>query len=337
MKHYTQIWEKEREKIYDWLQRWLNNQEIAEILWRHASSIWRELKRNRSIINPIMNWNPKAKEEENNYHYLPEKANNKYKKRKKEAWKQRPILKWADYFYVIASIKEGYSPEIIVWRMEAEWKWKISHEAIYQFIYNKDFKHLKLWEYLPQRRKKRRPKTWRKGKRTLIPNRVDISLRSEEINTRSEIWHWEWDSIEWKRWTWAWLHVSVERYTRLTRIRKLQQKTAKNTVLAMKDIFSKIPKYLRKTSTLDNWSEFTAWEKIKEEFDMEIYFTHPYSSWEKWTVERINWFIRRFFPKWTDFNTISYEQIQFVEDWINNRPMTCLNFKTPNEVFKESC
>jgi IS30 family transposase len=66
---------------------------------------------------------------------------------------------------------------------------------------------------------------------------------------------------------------------------------------------------------------------------MDIYFTHPYSSWEKWTVERINWFIRRFFPKWTDFTNITDEQIQFVEDWINNRPMTCLNFKTPNEVF----
>lgn len=130
--------------------------------------------------------------------------------------------------------------------MKEEWVWNISHESIYQFIYNKDFKHLKLWEYLPQRRKKRRVKTWRKWKRTLIPNRIDISLRTEEINNRSEIWNWEWDSIEWRRWTWAWLHVSVERYSRLTRVRKLTQKTALNTNNAMIDILSKIPKSLRK-------------------------------------------------------------------------------------------
>jgi len=335
MKNYKHFWEKEREIIYLLLQEWLNKLEIAKKLNRHPSSIWREIKRNSSLLKLSLNWTKEAKENKNNYHYLPDRANNKYKQRKQEAWKQRPILKWADFFYVIENLKKWYSPEIISWRMKEEWVWNISHEAIYQFIYNKDFKHLKLWEYLPQRRKKRRVKTWRKWKRTLIPNRIDISLRTEKINNRSEIWHWEWDSIEWKRWTWAWLHVSVERYTRLTRIRKITQKTALNTNNAMIDILHKIPKKLRKTTTLDNGSEFTAWEKIKEELGLDIYFTDPYSSWEKWTVERMNWFIRRFFPKWTDFNNITEKQIQIVEDWINNRPMTCLNFRTPNEVFQE--
>lgn len=335
MKNYKHFWEKEREIIFLGLQEWLNKEEIAKKLNRHPSSIWREIKRNSSLLKVSLNWTKEAKEEKENYHYLPDRANNKYKQRKKEAWKQRPILKWADFFYVVEYIKKWYSPEIISWRMREERTWNISHEAIYQFIYNKDFKHLKLWEYLPQRRKKRRVKTWRKGKRTLIPNRVDISLRAEEINNRSEIWHWEWDSIEWLRWTSNCLHVSIERYSRLTRIKKLEQKTALNTSLAMIDIMSKIPKEVVKSSTLDNGSEFTWWERVKQEIWLDVYFTHPYSSWEKWSVERINWFIRRFFPKKTDFTNITEEQIQEVEDWINNRPMTCLNFKTPNEVFQE--
>lgn len=336
MLNYKHLWEKERETIYIWLQMYLKQYQIAKIINRHPSTVCREIKRNRVLLSITLNNNPKEKCKKENYHYLPEKANSKYKRRKIEAWKLRPILKWWKIlFFCINQIKLGYSPEIISGKAKDKWVWKISHEAIYQFIYNKNYKYMKLREYLPMQRKKRKPKTWRKQKRTLIPNRIDISLRNEDINNRINIWNWEWDSIEWKRWTWAWLHVSVERYTRLTRIRKINRKTALNTNNAMKDIFKNIPKEFRITTTLDNWSEFTAWEKLKEELEMKFYFTQPYSSRQKWTVERMNWFVRRFFPKRTDFNNITDEEIQLVEDWINNRPMTCLNFKSPNEVYNK--
>ena len=55
---------------------------------------------------------------------------------------------------------------------------------------------------------------------------------------------------------------------------------------------------------------------------------------EKGTVENINGLIRRFFPKGTNFDKISKEEIAYVENWINNRPMKILGFKTPNEVFQ---
>ncbi len=336
MKHYTHLWKKEREIIYIYLEKWFKQNKIAEILWRNPWTISREIKRNKSLLSISFNNNPKKKCKKENYHYLPDRADKKYKERKKQAWKQRPILKNGKIFFsVIEYLKKWYSPEIISWRLEKEWIWKISHETIYKFIYNKDFKHLKLWEYLPRQKKKRKWYTGRKMKRTLIPNRIDISTRGEEINERKIIWHWEWDSIEWKRWTGTCLHVSVERVSRLTRIRKIKRKKAELTNSAIQDIFSTIPKFLRKSITFDNGSEFTGWEKLKEKIWIDCYFTHPYSSWEKWTVERMNWFIRRFLPKWTDFNTITDKQIQDIEDWINNRPMTCLDFNSPNEVFKK--
>ena len=68
---------------------------------------------------------------------------------------------------------------------------------------------------------------------------------------------------------------------------------------------------------------------------MKTYFCEPYSAWQKGTVENINGLIRRFFPKKTDFDFISDAELQFVEDWINNRPMKVLNFKTPNERYQE--
>ena len=185
------------------------------------------------------------------------------------------------------------------------------------------------------RRKKRKKRNWRNIKKTKIPNRIDISVRPDEINDRTLFGNRESDSIEWLRWYGACLHVSVERKTRKTKIRKINRKTAENTNIAMKDIFWNMPRKAILTITPDNWTEFTAREKIRDELWIIFYFTHPYSSREKWTVERINWFIRRFFPKKTDFNTISDEEIQFVEDWINNRPMAVLDFRTPNEAYYE--
>ena len=63
------------------------------------------------------------------------------------------------------------------------------------------------------------------------------------------------------------------------------------------------------------------------------YFCNPYHSWEKGTVENINELIRRFLPKGTDFDTVSEEYIQNIENWINNRSMKILNWKSPNEIF----
>jgi IS30 family transposase len=234
---------------------------------------------------------------------------------------------------VVYYLKLRYSPQIISWTIKEEWYWHISHDTIYKFIYHDDYKHLKLREYLPMRRKRRKKHNWRSVKKTKIPNRIDISMRPEEINNRTLFWNWESDSIEWLRWCGACLHVSVERKTRKTKIKKIRRKTAENTNNAMKSIFQWLPKKAILTITPDNWTEFSWWEKVRDELWINFYFTHPYSSREKWTVERINWFIRRFFPKRTDFNTISDEEIQFVEDWINNRPMAILGFKSPNEAY----
>lgn len=336
MKHYTHFSEKERENLYFYLLEWKKQCEIAVLIDKDSSSISRELSRNSVLISHDFYKNDEKKKNRENYHYLPNKAHKKYLERKSEVWKLWAILKWYKIREkVISYLRLWYSPWIISWRLQKEWIWEISHEAIYQFIYHEDYKHMKLREYLPMRRKKRKKYMWRKVKKTKIPNRIDISERPEEINNRTLFWNRESDSIEGFRSYGVSLHVSVERKTRKTKIRKLKRKTAENTNMAFKDIFWNMPKKAILTITPDNWTEFSSWEKIRDELWIFFYFTHPYSSREKWTVERINWFIRRFFPKRTNFNTISDEQIQFVEDWINNRPMKVLGFKTPNEVYNE--
>jgi IS30 family transposase len=74
------------------------------------------------------------------------------------------------------------------------------------------------------------------------------------------------------------------------------------------------------------------WQKSLGQY---FYFAHPYSSWERGTNENTNGLLRRFFPKGTDFDKVTQEEIDWVVDKLNNRPRKCLGFRTPNEVFWE--
>ena len=89
-----------------------------------------------------------------------------------------------------------------------------------------------------------------------------------------------------------------------------------------------------KSIRYENGYEFQKHEKINKTFNIKSYFCKPYASYEKGTVENINGLIRRFFPKGTNFDTITEEEIVYVENWINNRPMKVLNYMTPEQVFQ---
>ena len=88
------------------------------------------------------------------------------------------------------------------------------------------------------------------------------------------------------------------------------------------------------TITGDNGTEFSNHKTIAEQLGIDFYFTHPYSSWEKGTNENTNGLIRQYFPKGTDFNSISEDMIKLVENKLNNRPRKCLNFKRPSDFLK---
>ena len=125
----------------------------------------------------------------------------------------------------------------------------------------------------------------------------------------------------------------VERVSRYTKIMKTASKTSQATttsiVTALKPLSNNVI-----SITYDNGCEFSQHEKINKELNIKSYFVRPYCSNDKGTVENINGLIRRFFPKGTNFATISDEEIAYVEDWINNRPMKILNYMTPKQIFQ---
>ncbi|MBA3582848.1 MAG: IS30 family transposase [Gammaproteobacteria bacterium] len=71
---------------------------------------------------------------------------------------------------------------------------------------------------------------------------------------------------------------------------------------------------------VDNGKEFAAFQKIEDATQLEIYFSDPYSSWQRGCNENTNGLLRQYFPKGTDFTTITKKQLAQVTRQINNRP-----------------
>ena len=125
----------------------------------------------------------------------------------------------------------------------------------------------------------------------------------------------------------------VERKTRYAILVKLDNKKSKTVRKAFAKKLNKLPLLFRKTMTYDNGTEMAEHKLLTQQTGMDIYFAHPYSSWERGTNENTNGLIRRFYPKKTDFNKVSKEDLFKLQDRLNNRPRKVLGYYTSNEMY----
>ena len=52
----------------------------------------------------------------------------------------------------------------------------------------------------------------------------------------------------------------------------------------------------------------------------DVYFSHPYASWERGTSENQHKLIRRFIPKGSPISDVSENQILRIQRWMNDYP-----------------
>jgi IS30 family transposase len=247
----------------------------------------------------------------------------------------------AVYAYVTEKLRGGWSPEQIAGRLrEVDHKndphWQINHETIYQWIYAQPPKvdGTYWWEYLRRKQKKRKKQKGRTVRRGNIPDRVSISERPDAINSRTELGHWEGDSVEGKRGeSGAGLHTEVERMSRIVKASKVKRLTSRQAYYAQCRIFSSEPACAVKSTTLDNGKETHEHYRLRKKFDMMTYHAHPYSSYERGTNEHGNWHLRYYFPKGTDFATVTRTELQAVVDEINDRPRKIHHYLSAYEVY----
>jgi len=315
-KQYSQITADERDKIAVYLAGGFNYSDIARMLGRNRSSIMREIKRNGSTQYQV---------------YTSMYADKRSIERKSNANRHDRLKDPFIRDYVHQKLKDQWTPELIAGRLEQDHPgYSISHEAVYQYIYQ-DAPELK--KYLPRsHRVRRKRKVGRVNSVNRIPERVSIDQRPQEANDRSQFGHWEADTAV-SRQSLASLAVLAERVSRLTKLKKIDHNNAQDFSSAIIDrLESVVPTKLR-TITYDNGKENVSHQRINASLGTQSFFCNPYHSWEKGSVEHIVGLVRRYLPKKTDFAKVSHRQIAYIEHQLNSRPRKCLNFRTPYEVF----
>ena len=286
-REYKQISYKERVCIELKLKEGKSIREIARLLDRPASTICREVVRNKGGPNP-------------RDHYRSDFAKSQSKFRKSITGRRNKEKSQEELEYTETKLKIGWTPEQISHRIRMDHPGlSISHETIYQYVADKDLMYL-----LPRSRSWKRRKRTHKRKRYHIPNRVGIEHRGDLANSRTEVGHAEIDAIVSSQ-TQVALNVIVDRKTRFVKITKIANLRAETTSEAVIRRLKEYPEGYCKTATYDNGFENRHHEKVNQALKIKSYFCNPYHSWEKGTVENTNELIRRYFPKKTDFATIT--------------------------------
>jgi IS30 family transposase len=312
MSCYTQLTQEERYHISVLCKERFSKAEIARRLKRHQSTIMRELNRNTG-----------------NRGYRAKQAQQKALYRRHTAEKAIKLTH-NTIKLVVKMLKEKWSPEQISGWLK-QMQIRISHERIYQFLLENKRKGGKLYKHLRRSNRKRKKRYGSPERRGQIPDRVSIDERPKIVDAKERIGDWEADTVIGRNHKGA-IITLVERKSKYTLIRKINRKTSHAVNTAISEMVKGIKERFI-TMTVDNGREFAGHKEISSRLNVDVYFAHPYHSWERGLNENTNGLIRQYFPKKTDLRKISNERVLHVQHSLNNRPRKLLNFLTPYEVF----
>ena len=310
---YQQLTENERYQIYIMNKAGQSQKAIADMLGRHPATISREFRRNIGLRG-----------------YRPAQAHRLTQRRRREAYKAHKMTGQVKH-WIEQLLRQELSPQQVVDYLAKHKKISLHHETIYQLIYADKAMGGELYTHLRVASKPYRKRYGHYDRRGRIKNRVSIDERPPVVDRRNRIGDWEGDTVIGKGRKSALLTL-VERKTLYTVIARLTGKRADLLATAALNCMSCFKDKV-KTITLDNGLEFAEHETISHGLEANIYFAHPYASWERGINENTNGLIRQYFPKGTDFNKVTDEQIQHVIDRLNDRPRKTRGCRSPNELF----
>jgi IS30 family transposase len=322
---YRQLTLYERFAIYQLHAAQFGVREIARRVNRDHSTISRELKRNRS---PIC---------EGRYDITF--AHERTMERRQRARHHRRAGDASLRRYVFERLVAHWSPDAIAGRLKLDFprnaSMRMSHEGIYRWIYVDAKAGGSLYQCLRWQHKRRRKQRRYGSVRGLIPGRVSIRERPKVVHRRSRFGDWEGDTV-YGRNTRDCLLTQVERKSRYLIANKISDRRASTVALRHIEHFSAMPISWRRTLTLDNGSEFAAFNQVEQHTGVRVFFADPYCAWQRGSNENTNGLLRRYFPKGTNFSDVSHEQLAAVVETLNNRPRKCLSYRTPVEVVQHA-
>lgn len=309
-----QITREQRYQIEAYLKSGKSKDFIALQLSIDRSSIYREVKRNskkRGHYNAL-------------YAQLvcDERKERLKRKRSFDQTKENLIKGYIE--------KEQWSPEQIVGYCKKKGVDMVSHERIYQYIRQDKELGGTLYKHLRHRLKHRKRAVG--GKHIPIRNRISIDDRPKVIDDKERFGDWEIDTIIGKERKGAIVTI-VERTTSFLMMRKLPQ--GKNAESLADNVIDMLKPYknIVHSITSDNGTEFAEHMKISKELEIDFFFAHPYSSWERGLNEYTNKLIRQYIPKKSEFENLNDKYIAEIQYKINRRPRKKLEFDSPKNQF----
>ena len=311
---YHRVTKGERRAIYFMRQEGDTLRAIARRLGKSASTISRELRRNKG---------------KRAYRYQQADARAQARAKRVVVRRFTPEMKAE----VARGLRyKGATPQIISAQARKQGRAFVCKETIYQHLYAEGKAGGTLWRFLPRAHRKR----WRRCPRDdgrgkgRIRNQRRIDERPAEVESRETFGHWEGDLINGAPGT-GHLVTLVERKTRFTLIGRTQTKGAKEVTRSILRLFAELPPIARRSLTLDNGKEFAGHETIAKRLKMDLFFAFPYRSWERGANENVNGLVRREYPKRASFAEIDGYQLWQLRRFVNDRPRGCLDWNTPSE------
>lgn len=298
----------------------LSIREIGRRIQRSASTIVRELRRNKGQYQKVY-W----------YEEAQKCAQTRRSKRRRSIKESNEQL----YQYICEGLKQGWSPQLISGRLRREYprnhNMDISTETIYRWVYRDAHDGGQLYKLLPRHHNKTKRHRGRLKLIGRIKDRVGIEQRPKVVDSRTRYGDWESDTLEGAKGKGA-LATHVERKSRYLLVSKLKDKRACTYTQRAVSVFREIPDKYLKTMTVDNGKEFSGFKQIEQRVGVKVYFADPYAAWQRGTNENTNGLLRRYFPKGFDFSRVSHYLVSKVVRKLNNRPRKCLDYRTPREV-----
>jgi len=324
MAHFSQLSINEREEVSLGVAQGFSKNYIALSLGRSSSTICREVNRNTA----------------NGQVYRAVKAHHRAHKLTHLARKKRKMdINLPLKHYVLEHLDQLWSPEQIAKRLKIlypiDMAMQISPESIYSYLYvlPRGALRKELIRCLRHKHINRRPRGGKSRRNCAsIQDYLSIEERPAEVAERTIPGHWEGDLLMGHN-NGSALGTLVERTTRMTFLVQLKDRDATTVREAFAKEFKHLPKGLKRSLTYDQGQEMAEHKLFTKSTQIQVYFAHPHSPWERGTNENTNALIRQFFPKGTDFSKVTLASIKKAQDMLNDRPRKTLGFLTPHEVF----
>lgn len=344
---FKQLTARDRLLIAKLRMQQLSVSEIARRIGKNKSTVSRELRRNQTTETPqeryfLFRVHQLWTEDELDEYLQTQPAE---KRKNKTYWKHSDAQQLCDNRrwlsnqrrrrkspetrkWVIEKLRQGWSPQQIAGRSKLEAVESVSHEYVYALLHRDKKRGGRLYRLL-RRFGKRKQRLGDREYATPLPGRVGIEERPAIVDERSRLGDHEGDLIVGYRQSGYVLSV-LDRKSKKTVLRKLKTKHKQR-------VRQQIEVALRKlggghTLTVDNGKEFYDHGELARRTGVEVYFTHPYSSTERGSIENLNGLVRYYLPKRTSFAKLTQTRLNEIENLLNHRPRKCLGYLTPHEV-----